>query len=182
MPTFRQYGLGELNLEDAREIARLIDGVWPAHDQDIDKFARKLLAEHQSVPGHVLFAIWDDTRAVGHAALFSREIRWEDGQMTIMALCGLCVAKEHRGKKLGKWLATEVFKYAAGGPYPVVLFQTGIPDFYEPLGAGIADNEFWNSRAGENTKASPWWDPYAMIFPASATWPKGRIDLNGPGF
>jgi hypothetical protein len=61
---------------------------------------------------------------------------------------------------------------------PLSLFQTGVPEFYEAMGARLVTNRFVNGESQEN----PFWDTCEMIYPATAGWPDGPIDLNGPGY
>ena len=68
------------------------------------------------------------------------------------------------------------------GEFPVSLFQTPKPGFYEKLGARKVNNRFVNSKNEQDPEADPWPAEHVMIYPTPYPWPEGVIDLNGPGY
>jgi len=45
------------------------------------------------------------------------------------------------------------------------------------------ENRFYNSLHPTDPDKKPFWEPYAMIYPANfPNWPAGDIDLQGLGF
>jgi GNAT superfamily N-acetyltransferase len=106
----------------------------------------------------------------------------EAGELPVMALSGVCVAEPFRGLGIGAALVRSAFERVDQGEFPVSLFQTTVPDFYRKLGAVAVDNVFRNSRNEADPEASPWGDEEIMIYPRHFDWPKGIIDLNGPGY
>jgi hypothetical protein len=73
-----------------------------------------------------------------------------------------------------------VFNLVDRGKFPVSLWMTTVPKFYEILGARLLDNTWVNSHSSDDPKADPWPDELKMIYPAGYAWPDGQIDLNGP--
>ncbi len=131
-----------------------------------------------------------------HAAqcmIFPRTIRTASGDMTVMALGGVCVDPALRGKRLGRRVVEAAFSFAGNNvdrnAYDICLFQTSfrVQPFYEKLGCRRVENRFVNSLAGtdltpEELKRSVFWDDVVMIYPAAAEWPEGDIDLLGNAY
>jgi predicted acetyltransferase len=99
-----------------------------------------------------------------------------------MAVSGVSVPVTHRGKGIGVALARSAFQRVNNSEFPVSLFQTTIPAFYRKLGATVVENRFFNSRHQSNPDANPWNDGWVMVYPSGYAWPKGSVDLNGPGY
>jgi predicted N-acetyltransferase YhbS len=95
---------------------------------------------------------------VGHAFTFERPIISESVETSVMALSQVCVAPAHRGKGLGAELVRRAFQRIRNGEFPVSIFQTTIPVFYQRLGATVVNNRFFNSRNQEDPDAKPWRD------------------------
>ena len=83
---------------------------------------------------------------------------------------------------MGRNVAGWAFEKAGQPGLEVVLFQTGVPGFYEKLGARCVSNRFVNSTNSEDPEVNPWWDEHIMIYPSTCDWPEGTIDLLGPGY
>lgn len=100
------------------------------------------------------------------------------GRLAVGALAAVCVHPDHRGRGWGEAVVRAAFDFLPEIGVSVALFQTGVPHFYQKLGACVINNRFFN---GENSQ-NPFWDTCEMIYPASFAWPDGPIDLNGPGY
>ncbi|MGB0141162.1 MAG: GNAT family N-acetyltransferase, partial [bacterium] len=100
----------------------------------------------------------------------------------VLGLGGLNVHPGWRRQGFGRVIVEAVFKRIDGGEYPFCLFQTGIPHFYEKLGCRLIENKFVNSNDPVDPSRSPFWDEYAMIYPATAVWPSGTVDLLRKGY
>jgi hypothetical protein len=88
---------------------------------------------------------------------------------------------------LGLEIVTAAFKKLEEFQLDVCLFQTGVPGFYEKLGARtianpITNHRYPNQRQVNDADANPFWDESVMIYPATADWPSGVIDLGGAGY
>jgi len=173
---------------DAQSIAQLVVSIWPKMGRTVETFTAEVLAqwkgwrgpEHQ-YPRSLL--IREDGRLVAHASVYPRTIHTLKGEMTVLALARVCTDLAVRGRKFGDAVVRATFELVDHGTFPFALFQT-TPDvrpFYERLGAVTIDNTFVNSLA-EDPKADPFWAEVRMRYPATGDWPKGEIDLCGPGW
>ena len=175
-----------LTERQVRSIATLIHSVFPGAGRTIDDMIAEWL-EGARVNGaansdSMRFVLWENDQAIAHAHTFGREIFTTEGSLKQMALSAVCVVENRRGEGLGARLMRKVFGCVDEGVWPVSLFQTPVPAFYEKLGGRVIDNEFVNSRNAEDPEASPWWEAEVMIYPADFAWPEGRIDMNGGGY
>ncbi len=114
---------------------------------------------------------------LAYAASFRRTILGAGGRREVLALAGVKSHPGHRGRGFGVAVVRAAFA-RVDARLDACLFQTGVPVFYRKLGARALDNPFVN-RACD---ARAFWEPHAMIWPASAAWPAGEIDLNGEGW
>jgi GNAT superfamily N-acetyltransferase len=128
------------------------------------------------------YVVWDKDKAVAHALTFERPVITGAGEISVMALSGVCVFPSYQGKGLGAEIVCRTFGRIHGGEFGVSLFQTTIPEFYEKLGATLVTNRFVNSRNKNHPDANPWHDEWVMMYPRNCPWPQGPIDLNGPGY
>jgi aminoglycoside 2'-N-acetyltransferase I len=171
--------------EEAKGIAALIARTWPRPERPVEEFAASIRrAEAFSrgrAPEHILAK--EGGRLVGHAATALREVRIGEVDRTVLALAGVCVEARLRGSGLGREMVQEAFNRIERGDAPIGLFQTteAVRPFYERLGSRVIDAEVVNSRA-DDPKARAFWDPVVMIHPGHAPWPRGTIDLLGPGW
>jgi GNAT superfamily N-acetyltransferase len=172
------YNTDDLTLEQARQIAILINSVWPDPGKSLDEFAQSIL---ESEVVKRCYVMWEGEQAIAMAQTFPRLIRHEGGTLEAVALACVCVHERLRGFGYGQRVVSEVFKAIDDSQGGVVLFQTGVPEFYKKLGCVLVDNPFWNSSSDDPTK-SPWWDKYVMIYSKNTPWPSGPIDLNGSGY
>lgn len=127
------------------------------------------------------FLIRRDGRIVATSLLLPRRIRTPRGLMDVLALASVKTHPDLRHKGLGRAVVQAAFACVDDGAFPLSLFQTGVPEFYEKLGARQVENPFVNSL-GQDPRRRPWWDKVAMIYPTDAHWPDGEIDLLGPGW
>ncbi len=173
---------------DARAIAELIVSIWPKPDRTVDAFAAEILDQWKDFRGPEdehprSFLIREGGRVVAHSSVYPRTIGTAKGDMTVLALARVCTNPVVRGRKLGDAVVRASFELVDHGPFPFALFQTStnVRPFYERLGAVAIDNTFVNSLAAD-PKANPFWAEVPMRYPATGDWPKGEIDLRGPGW
>jgi predicted GNAT family N-acyltransferase len=176
----------ELTVRQFRSIVGLLQSVWPSKDKTADEIAAEYMdrdrVDEAEDSNSKRFVLWEDDQAVAHALTFEREICTTGGSVKQMALAAVCVAENRRGEQLGAQVTRKALGRVDEGVWPLSLFQTPVPGFYEKLGARIVDNEFVNSKNEEDPQANPWWEAEVMIYPAEFAWPEGRIDLNGGGY
>ncbi len=152
------------------------NAIWPpeAGAPSLDETLARWRAQNS-----VHFVIGDrENPVLAHALLFRREIRAPNGVLPIGALATVFVHPDYRGRGWGEAAVRAAFNFLPELGAQVSLFQTGVPHFYEKLGARTVSNRFFNGENPEN----PFWDSCEMIYPASFAWPDGAIDLNGPGY
>jgi predicted N-acetyltransferase YhbS len=76
-----------------------------------------------------------DGEIVAEAEGFSREVVPEGGNpLRLLALASVCTHPDDRGQGLGERVVKAVLRRVDDGEFPVALWQTGVPDFYEKLG------------------------------------------------
>ena len=167
-----------LSYETGASILALALSIWPPDDGSPAPTVEATMAKWKSW-GSAHFVIEDDSGDVlAHSLIFRREVFTEEGPIAIGALATVCVHPKFRGRKWGADIVRAAFDYLPQLGVTVSLFQTGVPQFYENLGGRIVDNRFYNGESADN----PFWDTCNMIYPATQPWPKGPIDLNGPGY
>ena len=126
------------------------------------------------------FRLSSDGRMLCHALLFARDMSSEGTTFRVGYLAGVCVRPKLRGQGWGREVVLAAFD-ALPMIAPVALFQTGVPEFYEKLGARRVHNCFVNAASLE-PEQNPFWDADAMIYPAAFDWPESTIDIGGAGF
>jgi GNAT superfamily N-acetyltransferase len=178
----------DLDSATLRGICQLIQDTWPKPEFSLDEAVAKMeahVARCRADPqGNRWRRHWivAGDRVAAHAVVFPRTVQTGPGPLEVGALAAVCVAPASRGTGLGRAVVEAALADWLGRGGPVVLFQTAVPDFYRKLGGRLVDNTFVNSRHPEGSKASPWWDRYVMIHPATFAWPAGPVDLLGPGW
>ena len=181
-----QHTEKELTESQVWSIVSLIQSVWPNVDKTIVETVAECMdrasVDRAADSNSKRFVLWEDDQAVAHALTFEREIFTTGGSLKQMGLAAVCVAESRRDEGLGAQVMRKAFEQVDNGVWPVSVFQTPVPGFYEKLGGRIVDNEFVNSKNEENPQANPWWVGEVMIYPAEFPWPEGRIDLNGGGY
>ena len=70
---------------------------------------------------------------IAFAESFPITIKIVNKEAEVMGIGGVCVDPMHRGKKLGALIVNEAFSRVKNGEYPLCIFQTGVPNFYEEL-------------------------------------------------
>ena len=176
----------ELTKNQIEVIVSLLNSVWPYTNKNLTEVVKDRILEikkwidENTFSTH--FVIWEDKKAIAHAKIFPREIHTKNGSIKVAALASVCVDPNFRKKGLGAIATKSVFNFVKQSSFPVSLFQTGIPDFYKKLGSKIAHNKFINSKNEKEPMKNPFWDKCVMIYPSEYNWPKGVIDLNGPGY
>ncbi|MDQ8180062.1 hypothetical protein [Pelagicoccus sp. SDUM812005] len=180
----------ELGLERAGRICALWAEVWPranAEGAPLEERAEALLADElldqRMEPGSELFHVLEEEgQLLAVARSFVRKIRFEatGASCSVLALAGVCSSPSLRGRGLGKAVVLDAFG-RLGRELDWCLFQTGVPEFYERLGACRVYNEFRDSVSGAGEE-SPWWDAYVMVKSVGRNWPAGRVDLCGVAY
>ncbi|MBK1876430.1 GNAT family N-acetyltransferase [Pelagicoccus mobilis] len=178
----------ELDDEEIRELLNLWQRVWPLaefdEESDLDRVREFRETRLGTTDREELFhVLCNGGRIVGVARSFLREIEFiESGErIRVLALAGVCSEPEARGVGVGKAVVESAFA-RIGEDVPCSLFQTGVPGFYEKLGAFLVENEFVNSKSADDSSARPWWDPYVMVLGERGKWPEGRVDLLGAAY
>ncbi len=172
----------------AKAINRLMLEAWPTIAEQPEGTADFLMGRwagysgsNQHAPLYQLGYRAGELVALAHT--FARTVASAEGEMILMGLANVCVAKCERGHGLGRQVVKSAFARVDRGDFKQSLFQTTVEvaPFYICLGAVPVNNRFRNSLA-ENPAANPFWEPVAMRYPATAVWPNSDIDLLGPGF
>jgi predicted GNAT family N-acyltransferase len=177
-----------INEADARAIAKLVVSIWPRPGRTVESFTAEMLAQWSDYRGPEdehprSFLVRESGRVIAHSSAYPRTIGTSSGDMTVLALARVCTDPAVRGRKLGDAVVRATFDLVDHGPFPFALFQTSteVRPFYERLGAVAIDNTFINSLAPK-PNANPFWAPVPMRYPATGEWPRGEIDLRGPGW
>ncbi|MCL2701710.1 MAG: GNAT family N-acetyltransferase [Phycisphaerae bacterium] len=133
-----------------------------------------------------VFLLRRDGQVVATSRFLPRRIYTQQGPLDVLALAGVKTHPEFRGLGLGSAVVRAALSHVDRGAFPVSLFQTGVPEFYEKLTCRHVTNPFTNRLAADPAKTpwseSPWWEAHAMIYPAAYPWPEGPIDLCGPAW
>ena len=144
----------DISPPEIEAIVKLVTSVWPSKDKTLAERLRQFTSwveENRQAGLEVAsFVAWDGNRAIAHARTFPRNIYTQSGAITVMGLAGVCVLPERRGEGLGKAVVLRAFGRVDSGAFAVSLFQTGVPDFYRRLGAGLVANQFVNRLEGVN--------------------------------
>jgi predicted N-acetyltransferase YhbS len=184
------YENSELSRDQIVAIVSLLNSIWPNKEKTVTELVETFLERHHRylasypriVHPSIRYLASSDGQLVGHAFTFERPVISDGVEISVMALSGVSVPVTHRGKGIGVALARSAFERVGNSEFPVSLFQTTIPAFYRKLGATAVDNRFFNSRNQSNPDANPWNDGWVMAYPSGYAWPKGPVDLNGPGY
>ncbi|NJN44465.1 MAG: GNAT family N-acetyltransferase [Anaerolineae bacterium] len=111
--------------------------------------------------------------------MFAREIHTKSGTLGVGALSGVCTHEQYRSRGFAAQTVRAAFARVDQGLYPVSLWMTTVPGFYEKLGARVIHSTWVNGKNPDNPTADPWPDEVKMIYPASYPWSEGVMDLNG---
>ena len=156
-----------------RERLWWVDGQWS------DASSPKPTAE-------MLHLAEDAGAVVAMALSFVRTVRTGDASFRVLALAGVVSDPAVRGRGFGQAVIRDAFARLEEESITHCLFQTGeARGLYEKMGGAVVGNRFVDRTAaerGDDPEARPWDDEFVMRYPASAGWPDGVIDLNGPGY
>jgi predicted GNAT family acetyltransferase len=174
-------------LSDAQRFAMfdLFWHVWPrtqVYKDAIAQFNPSAQRKTDAEINLVRFIVWDGDLAVAHTGIFSREVYTERGVIRVGALSGVCTHEDYRQRGYAAQTVRAAFEQIDHSVYPVALWMTTVPAFYEKLGARIVHNPWVNRQNTDNPEADPWPDEEKMIYPADFLWPEGVIDLNGGAY
>ncbi|HEY2988470.1 MAG TPA: GNAT family N-acetyltransferase [Candidatus Binatia bacterium] len=180
----------DLSRGEISAVVSLLWNFWPNEDKTIDQVVEafpEVGKQYRDAYPQVRlpslhYVVWDGNKAVAYALTFERPVITNGGELSVMALSGVCVWPSYQGRGLGAEIVRRAFGRIDAGEFAVSLFQTTIPAFYEKLGATSVTNSFANSRHKEHGSTNPWRYDSVMIYPKSYPWPEGPIDLNGPGY
>jgi predicted N-acetyltransferase YhbS len=177
-----------LSPEQALAIGGLINQTWPKPDQTAEtRAARQIELGRQHLgktgPAPRSIVVVEEDRVVAHASIFPRVIGTQRGEMLIGALAAVCTDAALRGHGLGELVVRAAFGAVDAGEYECSLFQTTptVRPFYERFGCVVVENLIVNSLA-DDPEANPFWSEVIMRYPAREHWPKGKVDLRGPGY
>ncbi len=171
--------LSTLDRVEMERFAALAASIWsPGEPPDVDKLLAEAATPDSELrsdeQAHMIRA---GERVIAAARSFRRIVSVAGDSFPILALAGVCADERWRGQGLGAAVVRGAWA-RLDGPMAVSLFQTAVPDFYRKLGARCLSVAI--VRSGH--AARPFWDPFAMIFPAEAAWPEGPVDIRGPGW
>ncbi len=153
--------------------ARLIALVWPP----VPGMAPRRMIQRADRADRVLAVLMEDGDALATAESFVLPVRLDGTPGKILALAGVCTHPGRRKLGLGRRVVLPHFARAEQSG-TAILFQTPVPEFYGKLGAVLFTGQVSDSTL---PGTPPFWDPYAMWFPANSPQPR-EIDLCGPGF
>ena len=163
------------------DILSLMNLTWS--DDDTEKSAEEKVAGfYDDHSEKICYCLYQDKELIGYAGAIPLNIKIESNCLEVLGLGGLNVHPNWRRQGFGGVIVGAVFKRIDASEYPFCLFQTGIPHFYEKLGCRLIENKFVNSNDLVDPSRNPFWDEYAMIYPATAIWPSGTVDLLRKGF
>jgi predicted GNAT family N-acyltransferase len=188
LPRIETIDRRTISTADARVIAELIVSIWPKPGRTVDTFTDEIEVQWKDYRGPEdqhprSFLIREGGRVVAHSSAYPRTIVTLKGEITVLALARVCTDPSVRGRKFGDAVVRAAFELVDQCTFPFSLFQTStdVRRFYERLGAVAIENTFVNSLAAA-PKANPFWAEVHMRYPATGDWPKGEIDLRGPGW
>jgi hypothetical protein len=153
--------------------SRLLSLVWP----HVPGMPPRRMIQRADRADRVLAVLTEEGEALATAESFVLPVLIDGARCEILALAGVCTHPERRNSGLGRRIVLPHFARAELSGV-AILFQTPVPEFYGKLGAVL-----FTGKVSDSTLPGtpPFWDPYAMWFPASVPQPR-EIDLCGPGF
>ena len=156
---------------DANGFIGWMKNSWQLPDAKPEERRRKIVARNGD--GHIMAS----------ADVWGRTIQTTRGKLTIAALAGVMSHPSVRGAGYGRAVVKAVFDLVDAGEFAFSFFQTGAArEFYLKLGCRVVPNIIYNSLDAEKPRAYPFWEPHAMIYPATGNWPAGEIDILGRGW
>ena len=171
----------EVESNQVVDLLKLMNPTWP--NEDTKKSVGEIVAEfYGDHPEKICYCLYEGKGLIGYAESIPLTIKTENTWMEALGLGRLYVHPDWRGKGCGRSIVQAVFTKIDNYEYPFCLFQAGISHFYEKLGCKVIENKFINSNNQGDPFANPFWDEYTMIYPATAHWPLGTVDLLRGGF
>jgi predicted N-acetyltransferase YhbS len=183
LPTSQIARARELPLSTLATIYQLQTETWPPpadpppYEQRFTEFVERMRGL-----GTIHALVWDGAELAAHARFHHGEVFTLSGPLAVGCLAAVCVAPAYRGRGLGRDVVRALFDFVDAGSPPVMLFQTGVPEFYERLGGRLVFNRFVNSRDAVDPEGNPWHEQHVMIYPASFDWPEGVVDIQTKGW
>ncbi|MBB6429384.1 GNAT family N-acetyltransferase [Algisphaera agarilytica] len=196
-PTIETWTAGQMTEEQFRAGCVLHHAAFPKPGRTIEGVIAKKRpvwmgeAGAGVVPGPLVSATppvryvirGEDGALVANAAILTRTISTEQGELTVSGLLDVATCPSVRGQGLGAKIVQAAWASVDDGTHPLCLFETGeARPFYEKLGARVVDNPIIDSTHPTGSRDNPFEDTWVMIYPARASWPEGEIDLRGPGY
>src|SRR5262245_6941807 len=116
----------KLSRDEIVAVISLVNSIWPNKEKTVDQMVedyhdsyRRYWAQY---PGTARLSVrhlaWEDGRLVGHASSFERCVISEGLETPVMALSGVCVAPDCRGKGIGAELVRQAFQRIRSGEFP----------------------------------------------------------------
>jgi predicted GNAT family acetyltransferase len=158
--------------------------VWPNPEHSLDERIARTVGhanvgdDNPAGSRYVWHFICEGDAVVSMARTFRRIVANEQvGPFAVLALASVSTDPAYRLKGLAKAVVKAAFS-RLDGELKVCFFQTGVPAFYQGIGAKLIHNPIVDSTGAKRT----FWEPHAMIYPSHGTWPDGPIDLLGEGW
>ncbi len=174
-----QYDRHTVTMDLLYQVSRIRQKVWPDRQLTQDAYIPIVQGRFKKRPDMQVFVGFERDQVVTHAVIFPREIKWGGVLMPVTALASVFTDPERQGRGYASQVVSKAFAVVEQQSLPVVLFQTGVPDFYERLGATAIHNKWVNTVKVTDVDYQMWWDGSIMIYPKTASWPEGELDLNG---
>lgn len=176
--------LNEFEKDELLALARLLQSIWSPEDmhlsdeKTIEKFVN---CQENKKTAEFTYVVDDDGAVIGASSAFERTLFCNNKPLKVIAISGLCVTPDRRGKRVAiKIIAAQIkaIKKCNG----LALFQTDKPNYYLKLNARLVTNRFFNSKDPDNPQKRPWDSKYVLFFPGDYDWPTGDIDICGSSF
>ncbi|WP_282125300.1 GNAT family N-acetyltransferase [Marinifilum flexuosum] len=165
---------------EIQKIVELLSSIWPPIEESID--INQMIQTYSTTPlysFHKVLLYFKDEELIGHTEVFNREVFVGTNKMEILALAGVCVKLEFRGKDIGFSMVENAFRFVDNGKFKCSIFQTNVPGFYERIECKQIQNRFVNRKSKTDVNKNPWRDPFVMLYPESLNLGLSEIDLNG---
>jgi hypothetical protein len=126
----------DLSREEIVAVVSLVYGFWPRKDKTIaelveafPEIGKQYRASYPQIRLPSLrYVVWDKDKAVAHALTFERPVITSNGEISVMALSGVCVLPIYQGEGLGAEIVRRTFGRIHGGEFgfPVSNHHSGI--------------------------------------------------------
>ena len=135
----------DLSREKIVAVVSLVYGFWPSKDKTIPELVeafpeigKQYRASYPQIRLPSLrYVVWDKDKAVAHALTFERPVITGAGEISVMALSGVCVFPSYQGKGLGAEIVCRTFGRIHGGEFDVSLFQTNHSSILQKIGCDL---------------------------------------------